>query len=86
MKLNKNFVIHNTGNDYVLIPMGNSDFSGVVKGNKTVGFILNSLQTETTETEIVNQLHYNFSDDNGIIEKDVSKVIEELRKIGAIDE
>lgn len=54
MKLNKNFVSHNSGGVTVLIPVGSSaDFSGVVKGNKTLGAILDCLKEETTEELII---------------------------------
>ena len=54
MKLNKNFVSHNSGGVTVLIPVGSgADFSGVVKGNKTLGAILDCLKEETTEELII---------------------------------
>lgn len=87
MKLNKNFISHNSGNTAVLIPVGSeSDFSGIVKGNKTLGMILDLLKEETTEETIVKKLKTRFNDDGGRIESDVKMLIAELRKIGAIDE
>ena len=87
MKLNKNFVSHNSGGVTVLIPVGSSaDFSGVVKGNKTLGAILDCLKEETTEELIIKKMNEKFDAKDGKIESDVKKLIEELRKIGAVDE
>lgn len=86
MKLRNNFVTHSTGSETVLIPTADASFSGVVKGNKTVGIILDLLKEDTTEAEIIKKLHDKFSDNTRKIESDVKKVITELRKIGALDE
>lgn len=86
MKLNKNFVVHNIGNEVVLIPTANASFSGIVEGNKTMGEILEFLKEDTTESEIIKRLHSKYLDESNKIENDVFKVIIELKKIGAIDE
>ena len=52
MKLNKNFLVHKTGKDTVIVPTGNAGFSGVVKGNETLGIILDLLKKDTTEKDI----------------------------------
>ena len=86
MKLNKNFLLHNTGDQSVLVPSGKSEFSGVVQGNRTLGVILELLQEETTEEEVVSAVKKRFDAQDGAVEKDVRKVLVELRKIGALDE
>ncbi len=85
MKLNKNFLIHNTQGEAVLIPSGNADFSGVVRGNKTLGAILELLKKDTTEAEIVAAIRAQFEAPEGAVEADVAKVLAELDKIGALD-
>ena len=89
MKLNKNFLIHNTGGETVLVPTGKADFSGIVRGNKTFGAVLEIMRDARgvfTETEIVNAMRKKYDAPEGAVEKDVKKVIEELRKIGAVDD
>ncbi len=86
MKLNKAFLLHNSGDESILVPTGGADFSGVVRGNRTLGAVLELLKTDTTEEAIAAALRARFDAPEGAVEKDVAKVLAELRKIGALDE
>ena len=89
MKLNPAFIVHQTGKDTVMVPTAAAGFSGVVKGNRTLGDILKLLQTDVTEAEIIAAMKQSCDapeDIEDIIESDVRKAIDQLRKIGAIDE
>lgn len=86
MKLNKEFLLHNTSSESILVPTGNAGFSGVVRGNKTLGAVLELLQTEISETELIAGMRARFDAPEDMIERDVQKILNELRKIGALDE
>ncbi len=86
MKLNKNFILHVAGGETVLVPVGNASFSGIVRGNKTLGAVLGLLEKETTEAEIVAAMKQRFDAPEDVIARDVKKALEGLRKIGALDE
>ncbi len=86
MKLRKEFITHNTDSESLLVPTGAAGFSGLVKGNKTLGVILDLLKDDTTEADIVAAMKARFNAPEDIITRDVNKAISELRKIGAIDE
>ena len=86
MKLKKEFITHNTDSESLLVPAGGAGFAGLVRGNHTLGEILKLLKTDTTEEQIVSALKARFDAPEGAVEKDVAKVIAELRKIGALDE
>ena len=86
MKLNPSFLTHSTSDESYLVPTSNNDFSGMVRGNRTLGTIIELLKEETTEEEIVKAMRERFDAPEGVIEKDVSHVISELRKIGALIE
>ena len=86
MKLNKEFLLLNTSNESILVPTGSAGFSGVVRGNKTLGAVLELLQADTTETELVAAMKARFDAPAGAVEADVAKALAELREIGAIDE
>ncbi len=85
MKLNKNFLVHTTGNDTVVVPTGDAGFSGVVKGNETLGAILEFLKKDTTEESIIESMINEYDAPREIIEKDVKTTISRLKEIGAID-
>ena len=86
MKLKKNFIYHNTGKEIVLVATGDTKFSGIVKGNKTVGFIFECLKNDTTEHEIVDKMKEKYDAPEDVMENDVKKVVRKLREIGAIEE
>lgn len=86
MKLKKEFLLRNTGAESILVPTGSAAFSGIVRGNKTLGIILELLKEETTEAEIVVALKRDFNAPEGVIEQDVADILAGLRDIGAIDE
>ena len=86
MKLNKDFILHISDGETILVPTGNAKFSGIVRGNKTLGAVLELLRDETTEEEIVAAMKRRFDAPEEIISRDVKKTLEELRKIGAIEE
>lgn len=88
MKLNENFIIYNDDHDsdgMVLVSTGNTGFAGMVKCNATTAVIINCLSEDVTEEQIVSKLREQFAADDGEIESDVSRVISQLREIGAVD-
>ena len=86
MKLNKDFITHNTEDKSLLVPVGGAGFSGLVEGNRTLGAILEQLKHDTAEEDIVAAMLRQFDAPEDIITRDVRRVISELSKIGAIDE
>ena len=85
MKLKKEFIIHESGNDTMLVATGKANFSGLVKGNKMLGEILSLMKEDTTEEEVIRKMREKFVAPAGKIEEDVNKVVTELKKIGAIE-
>lgn len=86
MKLSKDFILHISDGETVLVPTGNAKFSGVVRGNKTLGAVLELLRDETSEKKLVAAMKARFDAPEDVISRDVKKALEGLRKIGAIDE
>ena len=85
MKLNRGFLTHTDGENKILVSTGATEFSGLVRGNKTAGFIIECLEKETTENEIVAKMQKKWNVSDETARKDVRKIIEKLRGIGAID-
>ncbi len=86
MKLNEKFLVHSTGRETIMAPSGKAGFSGVVRGGKSFGVMLEILKNDVTEEEIVAAMRARFDAPEGVIEEDVKNTLEQLRKIGAIDE
>lgn len=85
MKINSGFITHNDGEDMLLVSTGETKFSGLVRSNPTAGFIIECLEQETTEDEIVARMQQKWEVSDEIARRDVRKVVEQLRDIGAID-
>ena len=86
MKLKKEFITHEAGKETLLVPAGGAGWAGLVKGNKTLGVILELLKEETTEEAVISAMKNRFDAPADVIERDVNKALAELRKIGALDE
>ena len=86
MKIKESFLIHESGEETLLVPTGNAPFSGIVRGNNTLGAILKQLQKGTTEDELVSAVCAEYEAEREIVERDVKKVLTTLREIGALDE
>jgi dissimilatory sulfite reductase (desulfoviridin) alpha/beta subunit len=85
MKLNSDFVTHQSGDEQLMISVGGS-FNGIVRSNSTAAKIIELLGEETTEEKIVDALLEIYDVDREKASKDVGRIISDLRKIGAIDE
>ncbi len=85
MKLKTGFIVHNTDTESILVPAGGAGWSGIVKGNKTMGAILGLLKEDTTEAAVIDAMKCRFDGPEDAIARDVKKVITELQKIGALD-
>ncbi len=86
MKLKSEFIYHDTGSESILVPVGGAGFSGVVRGNKTLGTILKLLQQETSEAGIIAAMCEQYDAPEETIAADVHRALDELRKIGAVEE
>ena len=88
MRLNNDFLIHNTGNGEMLIPVGEETkkFHGVVKLNATGSEIVHLLENEDlTMEELLKRFYENYPDDDKeVIKNGVSEFINKLREINAI--
>lgn len=86
MKLKREFLLHNANGESILVPTGKADFSGIVRGNTTLGVVLELLKTDITAEQLIAEMQSRFDAEEGVIEKDVQKALSELRRIGALDE
>ncbi|MBR0152045.1 MAG: PqqD family protein [Synergistaceae bacterium] len=84
MKLSKDFISHVTETESLLVPSGGAKFSGIIKGNKTFGLIVELLKNDITEQGIIDSLRSEFDAPEGKIESDVRSALDELRNAGAI--
>ena len=86
MKLKSSFIAQKLDDVQFLVPVGREAFSGIVRGNATVAFIVEQLQQETTEEKIVGAMCERYDAPADVIAADLRRVLEKLRGIGALEE
>ena len=88
MKLNSDFLIHDTGNGEMLIPVGEETkkFHGVIKLNATGSEIVHLLENDDlTLEQILNHFYEEYPDtDVEEIKKPIVEFINKLREVNAI--
>ena len=57
----------------------------IIRGNETLGTILDLLKKDTTEENIIAAMRREYDAPEGAIERDVKRVIDELSNIGALE-
>ena len=86
MKLNSGFLMHDDGDQKLLVSTGATKFSGLVRSNPTAGFIISCLEHETTEDEIVAKMQEKWEVSDEIARRDVQKIVKQLKGIGAVSD
>ena len=86
MKLSDKFITHMSNNKQVLVSTDRNVFSGLVRSNETAAYIVNLLKEETTREEVVNKMMSDYEASREDIERNVDKVLNVLRSVGALDE
>lgn len=88
MKLNSDFLIHNTGNGEMLIPVGEETkkFHGVIKLNATGSEIVHLLENDDlTMEQLLNHFYEEYPDNNAEeIKQPIVEFINKLREVNAI--
>ena len=86
MKLNGNFITHKTGDKYVMICLDRKKFSGIVRLNETACFVVEQLKKDVSTEEILAAMKKEYEVDEETAERDIERVLNVLREIGALDE
>ena len=87
MKLNSDFLIHDTGNGEMLIPVGEETkrFHGVIKLNGTGSEIVHLLEeNDLSMDELLNHFYEEYDEDKEVIKQSVVEFVNKLKEINAI--
>ena len=85
MKLKDTYITHESDGEQILLDTSSS-FAGLIRSNKTAAFIVECLKDDTKQEKIVEAMFEKYDAPKDVLAKDVSEVIEKLRKVGALDE
>ena len=86
MKLKSDFLTQEIDDTLYLVPVGNEEFRGIVKNNKTAAFIINCLKEETTVEGILEVMQNHYDVPEEVLTADITNALDTLRRIGALEE
>lgn len=86
MKIKDEFVTQSVENEHIMVAVDSTVFSGLVRSNATAAFIIEQFKTDATRNEVVERMLSKYDAPRNVIENDVDMVIDNLKKIGALDE
>ena len=88
MKLRDGFITYNSGSEQIMVAAGAASdvFRGMVRSNETAAFIIDCLAQEITLEELTDKLTQRYDAPREIISRDLGRVLDTLRSIGALDE
>lgn len=88
MKLHNGFITYNSGSEQIMVAAGPASdvFRGMVRSNSTAAFIIDCLAQDITLDALTDKLTDRYDAPREIIVRDLQKVLDTLRKIGALDE
>lgn len=86
MRLKDDFILHNTGEDFVIIATGEAtkNFNGIIKLNNMGGEIVRLLTTDISEEEIIKAIVEKYEVEYEIAREDILNLLDSLRKAGVI--
>lgn len=86
MRLKDDFILHNTGEDFVIIATGEAtkNFNGIIKLNNMGGEIVELLTTDISEEEIIKAIVEKYEVEYEIAREDILNLLDSLRKAGVI--
>ena len=81
--LNKNFMLKQIGNEYMIIPVSNNNvnFSKIFNTNEVGAFIFTNLKDKTRD-QVLELLKNEYNANPDVLEKDLDEFIDELKKRG----
>jgi len=86
MKLKSIFLTHEEAGEQIMVAIDTKQFSGLVRSNRTAAEIVNCLKTETTKAQIIQHMLEKYDVREQQIEEDVERILNTLRRIGALDD
>jgi hypothetical protein len=88
MKLHNGFITYNSGAEQIMVAAGSASevFRGMVRSNATAAFIIDCLKEEITRDALADKLTQRYDAPREIIVRDLDRILDSLRRIGALDE
>lgn len=86
MKLRDGFITYNTGDEQIMVAAGATAFRGMVRSNRTAAYMVDCLKADITREALLDKLEAKYDAPRSVLAADLDRVLEQLRRIGALDE
>ena len=86
MKLRDGFITEEVNDTQMMVATGDNAFHGIVRSNRTAAWIVDHLRTDTTREALVDAMADHFDAPRETIARDVDRILDTLREIGALEE
>ncbi len=86
MKLKYNFIKKEIDGTTFLVPVGEGSFSGMIRSNSTASYIVEFLKEEISPEGVVDKMCTKYDAPREKIARDVGKILDNLKRINALDE
>ena len=85
MKLKENFITQEMDGAPIMVA-ASGDFAGMARSNATAAFIVDCLKTDTTQEAVLDAMCRKYDAPREVMAAGVNIVLNNLRRIGALDE
>ena len=85
MKLKNTFITQEMDGEQIMVATAGT-FAGMVRSNATAAFIIDCLKKDATKETILDAMCEKYDASREVMASDVDKVLNNLRRIGALDE
>lgn len=85
MRLREGFITHETALEHITVTAGQTAFNGMIRSNRTAGYIVECLKNDVTTEEIIEMMFQKYDASKKQIKEDVERILKQLYAIGAID-
>lgn len=87
MILKKDFILHSTGEEYVIVAVGKAaeHFHGLIHLNSVGGKIVEFLKEDISEEELINKMLEIYDVDLDTLKKDINNIVSQLKNANIVE-
>ena len=86
MKIKDGYLLKEVGGNFVVVPVGNVNFNGMLSLNETAMLIWKKLENGCEEADLVNAFLEEYDVTEERAKEDISIFVNKLKKAGILDE
>lgn len=85
MKLKDGFMLKEVAGSYIVVPLGQVDFTAMITVNETGAFLWEALQKDTTKEQLIDKMTAEYEVDETTVAEDIDKFLAILISNGLME-